>query len=81
MANFADWCCQILAGHIFDRQPRPGCTLHDGIERGVHPYRCHVCGGCFVCQHSQTTVGSSTHWICRDGTRVPSTPSPGTPAE
>ena len=81
MPNFADWCCQLLAGRVFDRKPR--CTLHDVVERGVYPYRCSRCGECFVCRHFLffDEVGERHYWLCRDGSggRVPTTPSPGVP--
>lgn len=81
MANFADWCCQLLAGRVFDRRPRPGpCTLHDVIERGVYPYRCHRCGKCFVCAHTQTTYQrGQLAWVCADGCIVPARFTPGVP--
>jgi hypothetical protein len=27
------------------------CTLHDTVENGLYPYRCHRCDRCFVCGH------------------------------
>ena len=79
MSNFADWICQLLAGRIFDRAPR--CTLHDVVERGVYPYRCHRCGECFVCKHTLVFIGQTGQraWRCANGSIVPSTPSPGVP--
>lgn len=52
------------------------CTLHDTIERGVYPYRCSRCQGCFVCQHR---LIDRSFWICRDGGQVSTRLSPGVP--
>lgn len=65
----------------FTRRPYASpedCTLHDVIERGVYRYRCARCGECFVCGHTQIDY---TYWVCRDGTHIQSTPSPGIRAE
>lgn len=82
--NFADACIRLLAGSVIGTQHFTRCTLHDVIEGGwggnprIYPYRCHSCGQCFVCAHTQ--IGY-THWRCPNGEIVPSTPSPGVPAK
>lgn len=61
------------------RLVRP-CTLHTVVENGCYPYRCHVCGECFVCQHTQTTYQRGQHaWVCADGCIVPARNCPGVP--
>jgi len=58
----------------------PRCTVHAVVEGGwggqprVYPYRCAHCGRCFICAHR--LIGYHT-WICRDGRRALTTPSPG----
>ena len=44
------------------RYLRQDCTLHEVIEGSVYPYRCHRCGGCFLCQHY---LLGYRYWVCR----------------
>jgi len=59
---------------------RVACSIHDVIEtpngRAIYPYRCYVCGKCFLCGHKQ--VGYEG-WECQPGMTVSSEPSPGVP--
>ena len=38
------------------------CTLHEVVEAGVYPYRCHRCSRCFPCGH--WLIGYRL-WVCR----------------
>ena len=52
------------------------CSLHNTVEGGIYPYRCHRCLQCFLCAHR---LLDRRFWLCADGTRIPTTFSPGVP--
>jgi len=54
------------------------CTMHETIENengiDIYPYRCYRCGGCFLCEHK---LIYPKWWVCADGTKVSTRPTPG----
>ena len=56
----------------------PTCTLHWVVEKGVYPYRCSHCEGCFACEHLRLGY---RWWLCPTGRLHRVDMDPGVPVD